>query len=663
MAGLRLVLLVTVLFGAAHGAHAHVRLWDIPPTTDTPTVRPIVRSDAAAARNGPGAAEGLSEMAWLEEPRGAEAWSFPTRLSQSEATWTSHQGVLNRGFGTTVLWVRLRADPQWQSRPGKVALIVGAPYLDHVDIVLPSQGGVPWQSIETGDHHGWKPGLRRARQFVVEWPVAAGDTAYLRIQSASNRLVTVKLASEADAEQIGAVSFLGAGLVLGLLLLLSGWAFTHAALYRDRITLAYGAYQLSALAMSLGLLGISHWMQLIDLLSLGWADVITTYGVLMTSLTGAVFHRVFLQQAQASAWALRFLDVTIAAALGLLVAALAGQAPWALRVNGSFVAFTVSVLVPLFVVPGFRRASRTGRLIRLAYGGLSVLMVSTLLGFLGVFDLGALTLLAPVLHNLGTALLLLLLINLQRREWMAQSQHFQETARLAELESTLAREERDQKDRFLAMLTHELRTPLSVIRLVLDSIKPRVNAADQAKLTHAQGATRDIDDVIERALQTDRLERGNLVIQRQPCELESFVAGIALNHPAGERLEVNLPKQAAVLVTDALWLRTLLANLVDNALKYSAPGTLARLEVSPQTLDGREGISFRVVNEPGPAGVPDAQQVFQKFYRSQGARRTSGSGLGLYLVAGLARELGGRIRMVSDAPPGLVVFELWLPMQ
>lgn len=584
-------------------------------------------------------------------------------LAQAEAAWTPFQGVLNRGFGPSIVWIRLKADPTWREQASRAYLVVGAPYIDHIDAVFSRRDASGWRIIETGDHHGWQPGMRQARQFVIDWTANDGDTAYLRIQSASNRLVTVSLRSEQDVERLGASSFLGTGLVLGVLVLLSAWAFSHALLYRDRVTLAYGAYQLSALAMSLGLLGVTQWLQLIGLLAIGWADSITTYGVLLTSLTGALFHRVFLQQAQASRWTLRFLDVSVAIAAGLLLLALVGQAPWALRINGNFIVLIISLLVPLFVIPGFRQASRTGRIIRLAYASLCALMVSTLLGFLGVFDLGSLTLVAPVLHNLGTALLLLLLINLQRRELVAQNRQFQETARLAELESSLVRDERDQKDRFLAMLTHELRTPLSVIRLVLDSIKPRISPADQAKLAHAQGATRDIDDVIERALQTDRMERGNLVIQPQPCELESFVAGIALNHPSGDRLEVHLPKQALLIVTDPLWLRTLLANLVDNALKYSAPGTFARLEVSPQPQGDRAGVSFRVINEPGPAGKPDAEFVFQKFYRSQGARRTSGSGLGLYLVAGLARELGGRVQLVGDSPPGVVIFELWLPLQ
>jgi two-component system, sensor histidine kinase LadS len=671
----RVIALLAVMIGLGPVAQAHVRPWDVseaPVQSQAGTPQPATATQAPPARpiTPPGpltigreSGEGLLEKAWLEERGATTPWTLAAAIAQPDTAWTPFQGVLNRGFGPSVVWIRLKADPAWRQQTTRAHLVIGAPYLDHVDVVFSTRQAPSWRSLETGDHHGWQPGMRQARQFVVDWTATDGDTVYLRVQTASTRLITVTLRSEQDVERLGAASFLGTGIVLGILVLLTAWAFSHAMLYRDRVTLAYGAYQLSALAMSLGLLGVTQWLQLTGLLAIGWADGLTTYGVLLTSLTGGWFHRVFLQQAQASRWALTFLDLSVLASAGLLLLALAGQAPLALKINGPMIVWVISLLVPLFVMPGFMGASRTGRIIRSAYAGLCALMISTLLGFLGVIDLGGLTLVAPVLHNLGTALLLLLLINLQRRELMSQTRRFQEAARLAELESSMVRDERDQKDRFLAMLTHELRTPLSVIRLVLDSIKPHATPADQAKVSHAQGATRDIDDVIERALQAERLERGNLNIQRQPCELESFVAGIALNHPSGDRLEVHLPKQALLIVTDPLWLRTLLANLVDNALKYSAPGTFARLEVSPQPQGDRAGVSFRVINEPGPAGKPDAEFVFQKFYRSQGARRTSGSGLGLYLVSGLARELGGHVQLIGDGPPGLVIFELWLPLQ
>lgn len=75
--------------------------------------------------------------------------------------------------------------------------------------------------------------------------------------------------------------------------------------------------------------------------------------------------------------------------------------------------------------------------------------------------------------------------------------------------------------------------------------------------------------------------------------------------------------------------------------------------------DGRSGVEIRVTNEPGEAGWPDPDRVFRKYYRSPGARRGSGSGLGLYLVAGLARMLGGAAEYRPTSAQ--VQFVVWLP--
>jgi len=80
---------------------------------------------------------------------------------------------------------------------------------------------------------------------------------------------------------------------------------------------------------------------------------------------------------------------------------------------------------------------------------------------------------------------------------------------------------------------------------------------------------------------------------------------------------------------------------------------------APQHTRAGVGVSVTVTNSPGSAGEPDAGQVFRKFYRSPGARRRTGSGLGLYIAQGLSRLLGGSLRYERDAH-GLH-FIVWLP--
>jgi signal transduction histidine kinase len=75
-------------------------------------------------------------------------------------------------------------------------------------------------------------------------------------------------------------------------------------------------------------------------------------------------------------------------------------------------------------------------------------------------------------------------------------------------------------------------------------------------------------------------------------------------------------------------------------------------------LSDTEGLHLRVCNAVGPGGVPDAQQVFQKYYRAPQAHEMTGSGLGLHIAHAMARLLGGELRYL--AADGQVCFELRL---
>ena len=113
------------------------------------------------------------------------------------------------------------------------------------------------------------------------------------------------------------------------------------------------------------------------------------------------------------------------------------------------------------------------------------------------------------------------------------------------------------------------------------------------------------------------------------------------------------------MCSDLQLVSIIIANLLDNALKYSPESSEVEVHISPQSRERRSGVSLVVVNRIGPAGFPDADKVFEKYYRAKTAEGKSGSGLGLYLTAGIADLLGGS---VSYRPAdSRIEFELWLP--
>jgi signal transduction histidine kinase len=99
----------------------------------------------------------------------------------------------------------------------------------------------------------------------------------------------------------------------------------------------------------------------------------------------------------------------------------------------------------------------------------------------------------------------------------------------------------------------------------------------------------------------------------------------------------------ATLTSDLHYIKLILSNLLSNALKYSPPDSLVELEIRSQTHAYAPFIEFIVSNEIGPGGLPDADQLFERFYRAESARNQSGAGLGLWLSQSLAHALSSEL--------------------
>jgi signal transduction histidine kinase len=217
---------------------------------------------------------------------------------------------------------------------------------------------------------------------------------------------------------------------------------------------------------------------------------------------------------------------------------------------------------------------------------------------------------------------------------------------------------RTEQERFLAMLSHELKTPLSVLHMALD----QAGEASARTRQHAEQSLRDIDAIVQRLIQADRLQYRPEQLQVVACDpLELLHAVVAGSHePARIRLGADAD---IVLRTDATLLTIALQNLVDNAVKYGLPGGAIELECRRRTHLGRTGVLIDVRHGVGPCGTPDPERVFEKYYRSPHARSKTGSGLGLYLVQSIARLLGGWVRYEPDPAGTQVHFAFWLPGQ
>lgn len=210
----------------------------------------------------------------------------------------------------------------------------------------------------------------------------------------------------------------------------------------------------------------------------------------------------------------------------------------------------------------------------------------------------------------------------------------------------------EEQDRFLSMLSHELKTPLAVIRMSLGQ-------ADEGSRERIARNVADIDAIVDRCLHVDRIEHDRIQLAPVACDVAALVDRVVTASRTPQRVHVACRLPLPPCTTDAQLFGIVLSNLIDNALKYSPEESIVDLAVDATDDAGHAGIRIVVANRPGLAGMPDPEQVFNKFYRAPGAHAKTGSGLGLHIAKGLADRLGGHLAYRPAA--GMVRFEWWLP--
>jgi signal transduction histidine kinase len=218
-------------------------------------------------------------------------------------------------------------------------------------------------------------------------------------------------------------------------------------------------------------------------------------------------------------------------------------------------------------------------------------------------------------------------------------------------------------------IAHDLKTPLTRLR-------NRAEAAlrDDGVSAHRDGLERTIEEAdgliqtFNALLLIARLEAGAIDATRTECDLAALVADVAeLYQPVADDAGLSLEVQAAVPITMAVNKQLVgqaVANLIDNAIKYSSGTPTARfgpIVVSVQSqADGAAAIS---VADRGP-GIPaaDRERATKRFVRLEQSRSRPGTGLGLSLAAAVARLHGGTIRL-DDNAPGLKITVTYAPLQ
>jgi PAS domain S-box-containing protein len=224
------------------------------------------------------------------------------------------------------------------------------------------------------------------------------------------------------------------------------------------------------------------------------------------------------------------------------------------------------------------------------------------------------------------------------------------------------------RDQFLSLAAHELKTPLTAILGNIELFKRR--ASREQSLSEGmlrtfrviEDQTNRLNQMVFSLLDVSRIEMGQLTIERQPvdvCALVRRVVDEVQPTLSEHQMQARCLSEPLVIQGDALRLEQVLQNLIQNAVKYSAPTAPIVVEVSQ-----RERHVCIVVRDTG-IGIPPSSlsHVFERFYRAPNVDQSniSGTGIGLYVVKQIIKLHGGEVVVESIEGEGST-FTVMLPL-
>lgn len=240
-----------------------------------------------------------------------------------------------------------------------------------------------------------------------------------------------------------------------------------------------------------------------------------------------------------------------------------------------------------------------------------------------------------------------------------------ERAQLAEAahDAQLLKATEKLQNALLNSISHDLRTPLVSITGALTSLQAdgtNLDAATRVSLIeNAHGEAARLNRLVDNLLDMTRLESGALTVNREPVDIEDLI-GAALEALADRldeyQVHVEVPRDLPLVPLDFGLMAQVLINLIDNAVKYSPPGSPIEIRAQADHTNLEIKVADRGVGIP----TDDLARVFDKFYRVQRPQSVSGTGMGLAICKGFVEAHGGKIWAENRAEGGTLI-RLTLP--
>ena len=559
----------------------------------------------------------------------------------TQSTFEPFEHLLAKGYSKHPIWIKVS-----YKKVGKEDLILRIlpTYLD--EVTLYQRVGQQWVSSSTGDRYPFAGRDNQNTALSFNLNPQAEDVIYLRLQTTSTSLMSLEVVTKSHFSQLEGRRDTLLGIYFGTLIILMVISTTIGWLSKQTHWRLFALFEFFELLYASAFTGymprfiLPNYPLLMDLL----------FGLFVIShiFTGVLFHRSLMKNLLNQ----RIINLTFnfVTVLYLVLYAIYLFYDRQLALSSSLLLMMpctiIFAYVALFIYVK-KPEIPNGQAVAFVYSALVFSILYAVAPPLGLIDGVDVSLYASLLNGFVFSILMFILLLSDLRYREKQLLELEKTALISNQEIASQRAENERQSKFMAMLSHELKTPLAVIKLAVDS-----GLKNNRYESHANKAITDLNQIIDRSVQMSRLDQGSFAIQKTEVNVGDLIQSLLGDH--ANRFELDMPSNLKLL-SDPFLVQIILGNMIENALKYSKEESTISIELK----ESDEQVTMIISNLPNIAGMPASDLVFDKFYRSTNAQHISGSGLGLYLVKALTEMLNGSI--TYEPKSGWVKFILCFP--
>lgn len=570
-----------------------------------------------------------------------------SQIEQKE--FIPYQEALTGGYKTGTFWLKLKIAANSQPLILKIRPV----FIEEIELF---DSALPQQKPLVGNKYPWKASDIEAVSYNFELaPRPAEREIYLRIKSVRSYLVNAEVMPLAQYQKSDRQELLVYAAYSTLTLLIALWLLISWVLHRELVLGIFAAQQIFAfLHTSLhgGIFKIlfDDYFDPIRMNSF-FSFLVVTYPLFGILANKFLLRDYGLKKSFNAVFNLLLFFSSLIITLNFLT-----NQPLTFNLNSLLVFITISffLISSLFGVDINQSTLKADALpinvLRIFYFFNLALWTIAIFSLQGWLPGGDLALHSLHIYSMVSGLVFFFLL-----QYRAKALLKIESSRTMALKSEAdhERKQREEQSMLMAMLSHEIKTPLSVLKLVVDE---KVSGSDLEG--HANRAVNNINFIIERCLQLGKIDAKSTQVHKKTFRLDDFINNLLYQFKTQSYTSLTCHENP-IVHTDQDILRIIVSNILENAIKYSPKASQIYIETSAQDINGTPGVHVQFINDVGSMGAPDPQHVFKKYYRNSSATKISGSGLGLYLVYELMQLIGGLVSYQFQQ--NKVIFKLWIP--